>query len=211
MRIEKLETSLPLLLFPLLQVRAWMGFPRNACTDIARDTSTGFRYFTSLYSAFLCRICFLLQVLPGNLKSFLHPRSKSSSKAGSQAHEEFAIHKPGGEQPPLSRQAHLPPRGPRPDPEAAGTNGDVNTPRCNKQKYAPFHTSVTWGWISALKEGLDIPSARFGVPKNNKAGFKIAALSCTLWGNSKANHFNLFWTDTKFKKKKGESCQASSS
>lgn len=99
-----------------------------------------------------------------------------------------------------------------PDPEAAGTNSNVNTPRCEKPKYAPFHTSMPWGWVLTLKERLDIPSARFRVPKNNKAGFKIAALSCTLWGDSKANHFHLFWTHTKLKKETTkthqESCQA---
>lgn len=47
MRIEEPETSFLLLLFPLPQVRAWTGFPRNTCTDITRDTGTGFRYFTS--------------------------------------------------------------------------------------------------------------------------------------------------------------------
>lgn len=84
-------------------------------------------------------------------------------------------------------------------PKLAGTNCRVNVPRCNKPKYALFHTSMTQGWIATLKEGLDIPAARFRLPKSNKAEFKIAALSCTLWGNSKANHFNLFWTDSKFK------------
>lgn len=83
--------------------------------------------------------------------------------------------------------------------EAAGTNCSVSTLRCNKPKYAPFSTSVTWGWIAALKERLDTPPARFRLPKDNKAGFKITTLSQTLWGNSKANLFHLSWTHTEFR------------
>lgn len=48
MRIEKPETSLASLIFPLPQVRAWTGFYRNSCT---RDAGMGFMYFTRAFFA----------------------------------------------------------------------------------------------------------------------------------------------------------------
>lgn len=74
---------------------------------------------------------------------------------------------------------------------AAGSDCSVNTLRCNKPKYTPFSTSMTQGWTATLKGMLDIPPARFRLPKGNKAGFKMAILSQALWGNSKANLFHL--------------------
>lgn len=76
MRTEEPETSLPLLLSPL----GLDGIPQDACTDIARDTDTGFRYFTSLCSAFPCRICFLLQALLGNLKFLFIQEARAAAK-----------------------------------------------------------------------------------------------------------------------------------
>lgn len=146
MRIEDPETSLPFLPFPHPQVRAWTGFPRNSCT---RDGGTGFRYFTSFGFVF-AEICFPLQVLLGNLQSFLHPRSKSKSRfSGSwglcDAQTWMRINLPRSDRL-THRSAALAPRWPR-------GNRDVNTPRCNKPKYASFHTFMTRGWIANLKEG----------------------------------------------------------
>lgn len=63
------------------------------------------------------------------------------------------------------------------------------------------------GWTATLKEMLDIPPARFRLPRANKAGFKMAALSQRLWGNSTANLFHLSWTLTKFRNSLLKWCQ----
>lgn len=151
------------------------------------------------YQGFFCRLYFLSQVLPGNLQSVLHPRSKSSSKGGSQIHGELAIHKLGWESAPLSWRAHRLQRSHCPALAWRQlVTAAVWTHRGAKPKYAPFSTSVAQGWTATLKEMSAIPPARFRLPKGNKAGCKIATLSWTLWGNSKANLFHLSWTHTQF-------------
>lgn len=177
-----------------------MGFPRNICT---RDTGTGFKYFTSVSFFFI--ICFLLQVLPVNLQPLL-PSAKKQEQKQSRLSGSWGVHNPQTQMRITSPDQSGQPPAAQPSlhtgPEAAGTNCGMNMPRCNKPKQASFHSATPRGCIATLKEGLDIPAARFGLPRNKKAGFKITVLSPALWGNSKANRFSFFWTDTKFKKQK---------
>lgn len=195
MGIEKPETSLASLIFPLPQVRAWAGFFRTpAPATLAWDSCILLQLFLQIMFP-VTGFAWESEVCPSSKKQEQQQWRFSNSGGIGNPQTWMSISAPEQtDSPPAAQPLQL-------VPTAEWTHRGAMAKTCS---FFYFYGS---GLDCNLKRMLGIPPARFRLPRGNKAGFKMATLSQSLWVNSTANLFHLFWTHTKFRNSQLKWCQ----
>lgn len=195
MGIEKPETSLASLIFPLPQVRAWAGFFRTpAPATLAWDSCILLQLFFADYVS--ChRFCLGIWSLSFIKEARAAAVEVLQFRGNWQSTNLDELSAPGQtDSPPAAQPLQL-------VPTAEWAHRGAMAKTCS---FLYFYGS---GLDCNLKRMLGIPPARFRLPRGNKAGFKMATLSQSLWVNSTANLFHLFRTHTKFRNSQLKWCQ----